>query len=104
MSSLASDKPLDLYGPKGFRRFLELIYKPLGYPANFRVRVKELGPGEEVDRETISSDPCWQSTIFSASHTPSPRRSDPDDSIPRRRNGWACRKVLSGANFSTGSL
>ena len=50
MSSLARDKPLDLYGPKGLMRFLELIYKPLGYPANFRVRVKELGPGEEVDR------------------------------------------------------
>src|SRR6266498_5830512 len=50
MSSLIRDKPLDLYGPEGLMRFLELIYKPLGYPANFRVRVKELGPGEEVDR------------------------------------------------------
>src|SRR5438094_761620 len=29
MSSLARDKPLDLYGPKGLMRFLELIYKPL---------------------------------------------------------------------------
>src|SRR6266542_1436568 len=50
MSAPARDKPLDLYGPKSLMRFLELIYKPLGYPANFRVRVKELGPGEEVDR------------------------------------------------------
>src|SRR5206468_9187642 len=50
MSSLARDKPLDVYGPKGLMRFLELIYNPLGYPANFKVRVKELGPGEEIDR------------------------------------------------------
>src|SRR5438094_7311367 len=54
MSSLARDKPLDLYGPKGLMRFLELIYKPLGYPANFRGRVKELGPGEEGDRGDYS--------------------------------------------------
>src|SRR5881409_4161395 len=50
MSSLARDKPLDLYGPKGLTKFLDLIYKPLGYPANFKVKVKELGSGEEVDR------------------------------------------------------
>src|SRR5437867_4531551 len=50
MSSLARDKPLDVYGPKGLMRFLELIYKPLGYPANFKVRARELGPGEEIDR------------------------------------------------------
>ena len=50
MSSLARDKPVDLYGPKGLEKFLDVIYKPLGYPANFQVRVKELGPGDEVDR------------------------------------------------------
>ena len=50
MSSLARDKPLDLYGPKGLTKFLDLIYKPLGYPANFKVRAKELSPGDEVDR------------------------------------------------------
>ncbi len=50
MSSLARDKPLDLYGPKGLMKFLNLIYKPLGYPANFKVRAKELSPGDEVDR------------------------------------------------------
>jgi ribonuclease Z len=50
MSSLARDKPLDLYGPKDLTRFLDLIYKPLGYPANFKIRAKELGPDEEVDR------------------------------------------------------
>ena len=50
MSSLARDKPLDLYGPKDLTRFLDLIYKPLGYPANFQLRAKELGPGDEVDR------------------------------------------------------
>ena len=50
MSSLARDKPLDLYGPKGLMKFLNLIYKPLGYPANFQVRPKELSPGDEVDR------------------------------------------------------
>src|SRR6266571_716826 len=46
MSSLARDKPLDLYGPKGLMKFLNLIYKPLGYPANFKVRAKELGVPE----------------------------------------------------------
>jgi ribonuclease Z len=50
MSSLARDKPLDLYGPKDLSKFLDLIYKPLGYPANYQVRVRELGPGDEVDR------------------------------------------------------
>ncbi|MBO0888010.1 ribonuclease Z [Candidatus Bathyarchaeota archaeon] len=50
MSSLARDKPLDLYGPKDLTKFLDLIYKPLGYPANFKIRAQELGPGEEVDR------------------------------------------------------
>jgi ribonuclease Z len=50
MSSLARDKPLDLFGPKGLTRFLELIYKPLGYPAKFELRSKELDPGDEVDR------------------------------------------------------
>ena len=50
MSSLARDKPLDLYGPKGIVSFLDLIYKPLGYPANYQIRAKELGPGDEIDR------------------------------------------------------
>src|SRR3989442_5313325 len=50
MSSLARDKPLDLYGPKGLMKFLNLIYKPLGYPANFQVRTMELSPGDEVER------------------------------------------------------
>src|SRR2546427_666687 len=50
MSSLARDKPLDLYGPRGLMKFLNLIYRPLGYPANFKVRAKELSPGQEVDR------------------------------------------------------
>lgn len=49
MSSLARDKPLDLYGPKGLNDFLDVIYKPLGYPANYKVRVTELGPDTEVD-------------------------------------------------------
>src|SRR2546430_15414279 len=30
MSSLARDKPLDLYGPKAFTKFLHLISNPLG--------------------------------------------------------------------------
>jgi len=50
MSSLARDKPLDLYGPKGLASFLDLIYKPLGYPANYQIRTKQLAPGDEVDR------------------------------------------------------
>ena len=51
MSSLARDKPLDLYGPKGIKSFLDLIYKPLGYPANYQIHVKEVGPGEDIDRD-----------------------------------------------------
>jgi ribonuclease Z len=50
MSSLARDKPLDLYGPKGIVSFLDLIYKPLGYPANYQIRAREVGPGDEIDR------------------------------------------------------
>ena len=50
MSSLARDKPLDVFGPKDLAGFLDLIYKPLGYPANYQIRVKELKPGDEVDR------------------------------------------------------
>ena len=50
MASLARDKPLDMYGPKGLKKFLDLIYKPLGYPASFELRVKELSPGDEVNR------------------------------------------------------
>jgi ribonuclease Z len=50
MSSLARDKPLNLYGPKGLASFLDLIYKPLGYPANFQIISKQLAPGDEVDR------------------------------------------------------
>ena len=50
MSSLARDKPLDLYGPKGIKSFLDLIYKPLGYPANYQIRAREIGPGEEIER------------------------------------------------------
>jgi ribonuclease Z len=49
MSSLARDKPVDVYGPKGLANFLDLIYKPLGYPANFEIRSKELAPGDIVD-------------------------------------------------------
>ena len=50
MSSLARDKPLDLIGPKGLAKFLDVIYRPLGYPANYQIKVRELAPGEEVDR------------------------------------------------------
>jgi ribonuclease Z len=49
MSSLARDKPVDVCGPKGLTNFLDLIYKPLGYPANFEIRSKELAPGEVLD-------------------------------------------------------
>ena len=51
MSSLARDKPLEMFGPKGLTRFLDTIYKPLGYPANFSLKVNELEPGDEVERK-----------------------------------------------------
>ena len=50
MSSLARDKPLDVFGPKNLAQFLDVIYKPLGYPANYKIRVKELKPDDTVDR------------------------------------------------------
>lgn len=50
MSSLARDKPLDVFGPKNLAAFLDVIYKPLGYPANYEIRVKELKPDDSIDR------------------------------------------------------
>lgn len=49
MASLARDKPLDMYGPQGLGAFLDLIYRPLSFPAKFELRVKELKPGDEVE-------------------------------------------------------
>lgn len=50
MSSLARDKPLEIYGPKGFARFFKSIHGSLGFASAFPVRITELAPGDEVKK------------------------------------------------------
>ena len=50
MSSLARDKPLELYGPKGLAKFLQSLQGALGFASTFPVRLKELDPGDQVDK------------------------------------------------------
>ena len=50
MSSLARDKPLEMYGPKGLTRFLHTLHKPLAFATNFPVHTTELSPGETIER------------------------------------------------------
>lgn len=50
MSSLARDKPLEMYGPKGLRRFLDALRRPLVFAENFPVRIREVEPNDEVDK------------------------------------------------------
>ena len=48
MSSLARDKPLEIYGPKGLTRFLNTLHKLLAFATNFPVHTMELSPGDAV--------------------------------------------------------
>ena len=50
MSSLARDKPLDVYGPPGLARFLSTIQKLLEFKTTFPVKLTELDPGQAVDK------------------------------------------------------
>ncbi len=50
MSSLVRDKPLDLYGPKGLSSFFKSLHGTLGFAAAFRLRIKELSPGDTIER------------------------------------------------------
>ncbi len=50
MSSLARDKPLEMYGPKGMARFLDTLHKPLAFATNFPVQVRELNPGDTINK------------------------------------------------------
>ncbi len=50
MSSLARDKPLEMYGPKGLTRFIGSLHKPLGFATNFPVKIVELDPGDNREK------------------------------------------------------
>ncbi len=50
MSSLARDKPLEMYGPKGLTRFLDIFHKPLAFATNFPVHIRELNPGASISK------------------------------------------------------
>ncbi len=50
MSSLARDKPLEMYGPKGLTRFLDTLHKPLAFSTNFPVQIRELNPGDTIGK------------------------------------------------------
>ncbi len=51
MSSLARDKPLELYAPRGFSKFYRSIRESLGFASTFPVKVSELQPGEQVNKK-----------------------------------------------------
>lgn len=50
MSSLARDKPLNVYGPSGLAKLVASMQKLLGFKTTFPVRISELQPGDEIDR------------------------------------------------------
>ncbi len=50
MSSLARDKPLDVFGPVGLSKFFKSLYGTLGFASTFPVRIRELHPGARVKR------------------------------------------------------
>ncbi len=51
MSSLARDKPLELYGPNGFSKFFKALHESLGFASTFPVKVTELGPSDRIDKD-----------------------------------------------------
>jgi ribonuclease Z len=50
MSSLARDKPLDIYGPPGLAKLVASMRKLLGFTTTFPIRISEVQPGDEIDR------------------------------------------------------
>ncbi len=54
MSSLARDKPLDLFGPVGLGKFFNSLYGTLGFASTFPVRLRELHPGARVKKNGYS--------------------------------------------------
>jgi len=54
MSSLVRDKPLDIFGPKGLTSFFKALHGTLGFSATFPVQIRELTPGETVERTDYS--------------------------------------------------
>jgi ribonuclease Z len=52
LSMLGREKPLDLYGPKPARRFLETVLFTGTDPFTFEVRIHEIAPGARLRRES----------------------------------------------------
>jgi ribonuclease Z len=50
MSSLGRDKVLDIYGPEGIQKLIENMEKSLGFKPVFQVRIRELHPGDKIER------------------------------------------------------
>ncbi len=50
MSSLARDKPLDIYGPSGITKFIANMQKIIGFTTTFPVKITELQPGDNIDK------------------------------------------------------
>jgi ribonuclease Z len=51
MSSLARDKPLEVYGPKGFSRFFQSLHHSLGFASSFPVRITEVSPRDQIGKD-----------------------------------------------------
>ena len=54
MSSLARDKPLEVYGPVGFSKFFNSMHGTLGFASTFPVKLTELRPGARIEKKGYS--------------------------------------------------
>ena len=54
MSSLARDKPLEVFGPEGLSRFFKSMHSTLGFASTFPVKLTELKPGTRLERNGYS--------------------------------------------------
>ncbi len=54
MSSLARDKPLEMYGPLGLSKLFKSMHGTLGFASTFQVKLRELKPGTRVERKDYS--------------------------------------------------
>ena len=54
MSSLARDKPLEVFGPEGLSRFFKSMHSKLGFASTFPVKLTEIKPGTRLERNGYS--------------------------------------------------
>jgi len=54
MSSLARDKPLEVFGPEGLSRFFKSMHSTLGFASTFPVKLTEIKPGTRLERNGYS--------------------------------------------------